>query len=79
MAKRVMVNPSVCSGKPFLEGTRIPVHMVLDLLVDGATIENVLADYYPQLAPEDVLECIRYANALVKAEEVVIAEGRAAG
>ena len=59
-------------GKPVFQGTRIPVHMVLELLAEGVTDEEIVKEYYPDLAREDVKEAIRYADKLVKGEDVVL-------
>ncbi|MFB6274053.1 MAG: DUF433 domain-containing protein [Salinibacter sp.] len=70
IADRVEADPEVCLGKPVIEGTRIPIHLILDLLAGGLTAEEIAKRWYPQLAPEDVLACIRYANSLVQNEEI---------
>jgi uncharacterized protein (DUF433 family) len=44
--------------------------MVLDLLEDGCSPQEIIRDFYPDLTVEDVRACIRYANALVKNEEI---------
>ncbi|MEN3059032.1 MAG: DUF433 domain-containing protein, partial [Candidatus Methanosuratincola petrocarbonis] len=35
IADRIIIDPEICFGKPVIEGTRIPVHMVLELLGEG--------------------------------------------
>lgn len=70
MQGRIIIDPQVCAGKPCVRGTRIPVHMVLDLLEEGLTADQILTDYYPQLTREDIFACIGYANSLVKNEEI---------
>jgi len=70
MQERIIIDPQVCAGKPCVRGTRIPVHMVLDLLEEGLTADQILTDYYPQLTKEDIFACIGYANRLVKDEEI---------
>jgi len=56
---RITIDPQVCGGKPCIRGTRIWVSLVLDLLSDGMTEAELLAEY-PQLANEDVLAAIAY-------------------
>lgn len=56
---RISIDPEVCGGKPCIRGTRIWVSLVLDLLADGMTEAEVLAEY-PQLAHEDILAAIAY-------------------
>ena len=67
---RVSVNPNVCGGKPCIKGTRIPVTMVLELLEDGLTFEDILRDYYPHITIADIRACIEYAKALIEGEEI---------
>ena len=72
--KKISINPKVCFGKPCIKGTRIPVHMVLDLLEEGLNFDQIIKDYYPDIKKEDILACIHYANTLVKNEEIVFPE-----
>ncbi len=70
IADRIEVNPTIHHGKPVIAGTRVPVHMVLGLLAHGVSPEEIIRDYYDHLTKEDILACIRYAQALVEEEEV---------
>jgi len=56
---RITIDPEVCGGRPCIRGTRIWVSLILDLLADGITEAELLAQY-PQLAHEDVLAAIAY-------------------
>ena len=73
VADRIVVDPEICFGKPVIEGTRIPVHLVLELLGDGVTPDEIIKNYYPHLTKEDILACIRFANSLVKNEDIHVA------
>jgi uncharacterized protein (DUF433 family) len=57
LARRVASDPGVCSGKPCIRGTRIPVHIVLDLLAADESVGNILAAY-PNVTRDDVRACI---------------------
>lgn len=70
MVERISVNPQIHFGKPCVAGTRILVQNVLELLDEGISFERIVQDYYPELTPDDVHACMRYAIALVAAEEV---------
>jgi uncharacterized protein (DUF433 family) len=59
LLERISIDPEVCGGKPCIRGTRIWVTLVLDLLADGMTEPELVAEY-PQLAHEDVLAAIAY-------------------
>lgn len=60
VADRITVNPQQCGGRPCIRGMRIRVKDVLDMLADGATQEDILADF-PDLEPEDIRAAIAYA------------------
>ena len=68
MDDRISINPKVCHGQACIKGTRIPVHLILRMLANGDTIEDLLAEY-PSLTREDILACFDYAASL--AEEQV--------
>ena len=57
---RYLVNePGVCQGHTIIEGTRIGVHDVLGLIVNGARVEDVLRSF-PALTRAQVYECLAY-------------------
>lgn len=62
---RIVVDPSICFGKPTIRGHRIWVSLILELLADGLSLEDVLTDY-PQLTADDVLACIAYGARLAE-------------
>lgn len=66
---RIEVDPDVLTGKPVVKGTRISVELVMDLLSEAWTIEDIL-DNYPALEREDVYACLRYATETLKSERV---------
>ena len=67
---RISVNPQIHFGKPCISGTRITVQSVLELLTDGLSFEEIIRDYYPDLQVDDIRACLRYAIALVAAEDI---------
>ncbi len=42
---RITVNPEVMLGKPVICGTRLTVEYILNLLVNGATVTEILEEY----------------------------------
>jgi len=62
---RISIDPRICGGKPCIKGTRIWVSLVLDMLADGMTEAELLADY-PQLTHEDVLAAIAYGAEIAR-------------
>ena len=73
MVDRIAVDPQRHFGKPCVAGTRIPVQDVLELVDEGISFERIIQDYYPELTPDDIHACMRYAIALVAGEEVYLA------
>jgi uncharacterized protein (DUF433 family) len=69
--ERITADPAVLSGKPCIKGTRIPVHIILDLLAADETVEGILRAY-PNLAKDDIKACIRYAADLAEEEAGVM-------
>jgi uncharacterized protein (DUF433 family) len=68
---RVSVDPTVCHGQPCIKGTRIMVYLVLELLESGLSHEQIIKEYYPQLAKEDIEACLHYAASLIRDGEFV--------
>jgi len=66
---RITVDPKVCGGQPCVRGLRIPVALVLKHLAAGQTSQQIVEEY-PELEPEDVLECLRYAAWLASGRTV---------
>lgn len=68
IAPRIVVDDKVRFGKPVIEGTRVPVDLVVGKLAGGMTVEAVAEEY--GLVREDVLAALAYAAHTVAAEEV---------
>ena len=47
------------SGRPAVEGTRIAVHDVVGLYVNGASVDDVTREF-PDLTRAQVFECLAY-------------------
>lgn len=71
LAERITVDPEQCGGRPCIRGMRIRVTDVLDLLANGLTPRQVLEEL-PDLEPEDITACLRFASRRV-AHPVVVA------
>ena len=70
---RIAVDPAVMRGAPCVAGTRIPVAMLVRMVGQGISIDDIVADY-PQLSAEDVLEAVRFAAASVDRYEYPLTE-----
>ena len=64
LLKRITARPDVFGGKPIIRDMRISVELILSLLSQGATQEELLNDY-PELEPEDIRACIAYAHTVI--------------
>ncbi len=71
LLQRISVDPNICFGKPCIRGTRIWVSLILDLLADGMTIKEVIAEY-PQLKEEDIHAAIAYGAEMSRERYVAI-------
>lgn len=61
LLERIVANPQVMVGKPVIRGTRITVGLILEMLADGMTTEEILADY-SHITRGDILACLCYAE-----------------
>jgi uncharacterized protein (DUF433 family) len=59
LLEQISVDPNVCFGKPCIKGARIWVSLLLDFLMNGMTLQEIL-DEYPQLVEEDIRAAIAY-------------------
>ena len=64
LLNRITARPDVFGGKPIIRDMRISVELVLSLLSQGATQDELLDDY-PFLEPDDIRACIAYAHTVI--------------
>jgi uncharacterized protein (DUF433 family) len=50
---RIIGDAGICGGEPVFKGTRVTLRTVLASLADGASTEEILADF-PSLKADDV-------------------------
>lgn len=60
MFPRITFDPQVMGGRACIRGMRITVSLVLNLVADGMSTDEII-DAYPYLEREDVHEVLRYA------------------
>jgi uncharacterized protein (DUF433 family) len=68
---RITVNPKQMGGLPCIRGLRIPVAAVVEMVSEGMTPAEILADY-PDLEAEDIREALRFAAEAVRERELPI-------
>ena len=61
---RIQINPKICLGQPTIRGTRITVSVILKLLANGRSMEDVI-ELYPELEAADIQEAMKYAAWMV--------------
>lgn len=66
---RIEINSKVMAGKPVIKGTRIPVELILRMLSQGISAEEILEEY-PHLTKVDVQAALAYAAEVLAVEEV---------
>ena len=66
---RIVLDPDILLGKPVIRGSRLAVEFIIDLLAQGWSEEDILRNY-PGLAHEDIIACLEYASALLRAERI---------
>ena len=65
--KGITADSDVMHGKPVIEGTRVPVEIVLNTLAEGVAVEEVCREF--DLERKQVLAAVRYAAERVSSEE----------
>ena len=65
LLERIWIDPARCGGKPCIRGHRIWVPLVVDLIADGASEDDILANY-PGIEREDIRACLAYASELAR-------------
>jgi uncharacterized protein (DUF433 family) len=56
----ITYNADQCGGRPCIRGMRIRVADILEMLAEGVSQEEILADF-PDLDEADILACLHYA------------------
>lgn len=69
MFDRITFDPRIMGGRACIRGMRIAVGVIVGQIADGASADDILADY-PDLEPEDIKQALAYAAWLAR-EEVV--------
>jgi uncharacterized protein (DUF433 family) len=62
LQQMISTHPNIRFAKPCLDGTRIAVADVMQLVNAGVSIQEIIGEYYPDLNKEQVKACIEYSN-----------------
>lgn len=68
IAPRIVVDESIRFGRPVIQGTRVPVDLVVGKLAGGMSVEEVAEEY--ALDREDVLAALAYAARALSEEQI---------
>ena len=71
MNYHITIDPQICHGKPCIVNHRIPVYMVLELIAQDISFDEIIEKYYPTLTKEEIAECVLYAQHLIEPEPFV--------
>jgi len=66
---RITINPQICLGQPTIRGMRITVSVILKMLANDKSIDDVL-QAYPELEVADVQQAMKYAAWVVSVDRL---------
>lgn len=66
--ERIAIDPEVMGGKPVIQGTRVPVQVIVGSLAGGDTVAEVCEGY--KVTEEDVRAALAYAAEVLGQERL---------
>ena len=66
----IVVDSTICAGKPTVRGTRIMVKNILGMIAGGYALDQVM-EAYPELTREMVEAALQYAMMVIDEEKVL--------
>jgi uncharacterized protein (DUF433 family) len=63
---RIVIDPSICHGKPVIQGSRVPVTVVVGSLAGGMTFEEVQREY--DLSVDDIRAALKFVGEIAEQE-----------
>lgn len=66
---RIEIEPSICSGKPVIRGTRILVTSILSQLSAGESFDSIKRGF-PGLTNEDIRAALQFAKDTIESTEL---------
>jgi uncharacterized protein (DUF433 family) len=67
MFDRITFEPAVMGGRACIRGMRMTVSLVVNLVANGMSTEDIVREY-PELEAEDIRQALQYASALANEE-----------
>jgi len=74
MNERIVSDPAIHCGKPCVQGTRIPVENILEMVREGIGFAGIVRNYYPQITVDDIWACLQYAIDVVRPEDIHVTD-----
>jgi uncharacterized protein (DUF433 family) len=59
--ERITFSQDVMGGQACIRDLRVPVSLIINMIANGATFEEILADY-EYLEAEDIKQALKYAS-----------------
>lgn len=75
MPESIGTDLQILGGKPCIRGTRISVDFLVEMVTNGATVDNILSTY-PHLKKEDVEAALKHAGCAPREVEVIVEQRR---
>ena len=69
IANLIEIDPKVCNGKPVLEGTRIPVSVVVDMLSSCDTLDSIQKKF-PELSQQHIIAALQYCHTVLENSDI---------
>lgn len=60
LGSRIVMDPSICGGRPTVRGTRIRASDIIEMLANGATPTEIVQDF-DELTTDDVKAVMLFA------------------
>ena len=57
---RIEINPKILGGKPVFKNTRIPIYVILQMIRDNASFDQIIQEY-PRLTIDDIKAALDYS------------------
>ena len=65
-SNRIVIDPSICHGKPVIRGTRLPVTVVVGSLAGGMSFEEIEREY--DVTDGDIRAALKFVTELAEQE-----------
>ena len=66
----IVSTPDILKGKPRINGTRIPVSLILGYLAAGNSFDEIIKEF-PDITREQIAACLDYARVLSEFEVAI--------